>query len=96
MIRRPPRSTLFPYTTLFRSVLRHTRPDLNRTFKVPFSPVFPLIGAGLAIFLMKYLSRETWERFVIWLILGLIVYFVYGMRHSKLRRGIVENPEAKI
>ena len=90
--------TLFAFviTNIGVIVLRHTRPDLKRTFKVPFSPVFPLIGAGLAIFLMKYLSRETWERFVIWLVIGLAVYFLYGMRHSKLRRGEVENPEAQI
>jgi APA family basic amino acid/polyamine antiporter len=90
--------TLFAFviTNIGVVVLRHTRPDLDRSFKVPFSPVFPLIGAGLAIFLMKYLSRATWERFVIWLVLGLIVYFLYGIRHSKLRQGVVENPEAQI
>jgi len=58
--------------------------------------VFLLIGAGLAIFLMKYLERATWIRFGGWLLIGLIVYFAYGMRHSKLRRGVVENPEAQV
>jgi APA family basic amino acid/polyamine antiporter len=57
--------------------------------------VFPLIGAALAIFLMKYLERDTWIRFVGWLLIGLVVYFAYGIRHSKLRQGVVENPEAK-
>jgi basic amino acid/polyamine antiporter, APA family len=90
--------TLFAFviTNIGVIVLRHTRPDLERTFKVPFSPVFPLIGAALAIFLMKYLSGETWIRFAVWLLIGLIVYFLYGIRHSKLRQGIVENPEAKV
>jgi APA family basic amino acid/polyamine antiporter len=45
---------------------------------------------------MKYLERDTWIRFVGWMAIGLIVYFAYGIRHSKLRRGIVENPEAQV
>jgi APA family basic amino acid/polyamine antiporter len=90
--------TLFAFviTNIGVIVLRRTRPDLDRSFKVPFSPVFPLIGAALAIFLMKYLERATWFRFVGWLVLGLIIYFLYGRTHSKLRRGIVENPEAEL
>ena len=77
-------------------VLRRTRPDLQRGFRVPLVPLFPLIGAGLAIFLMKYLERPTWERFIAWLILGLIIYFAYGRRHSRLRQGDVVNPEAQL
>jgi len=90
--------TLFAFviTNIGVIVLRHTRPDLDRSFRVPFSPVFPLIGAALAIFLMKYLERDTWIRFVVWLLIGLVVYFLYGIRHSKLRQGVVENPEAKL
>ena len=90
--------TLFAFviTNIGVIVLRRTRPDLERTFKVPFSPVFPLIGAALAIFLMKYLERDTWIRFVGWMVLGLIVYFLYGIRHSKLRQGVVENPETQV
>ena len=90
--------TLFAFviTNIGVIVLRHTRPDLDRSFKVPFTPVFPLIGAALAIFLMKYLERDTWIRFVVWLLIGLVVYFLYGIRHSKLRQGVVENPEAKL
>jgi APA family basic amino acid/polyamine antiporter len=90
--------TLFAFviTNIGVIVLRHTRPDLDRSFKVPFVPVFPLIGAALAIFLMKYLERDTWIRFVVWLLIGLVVYFLYGIRHSKLRQGVVENPEAKL
>src|SRR3954453_20248841 len=90
--------TLFAFviTNIGVIVLRRTRPDLDRTFKVPFVPWFPLIGAALAIFLMKYLERATWIRFVGWLLLGLIVYFLYGRRHSRLQRGQVLNPEAEI
>jgi APA family basic amino acid/polyamine antiporter len=77
-------------------VLRRTAPDLDRSFRVPFVPIFPLIGAGLALFLMKYLERETWERFAIWLAIGLAIYFLYGRTHSRLRRGEVANPEAEL
>jgi APA family basic amino acid/polyamine antiporter len=90
--------TLFAFiiTNFGVIVLRRTRPDLKRTFKVPFVPWFPLIGAALAFYLMKYLERATWIRFGGWLLIGLILYFAYGMRHSKLRRGVVENPEAEV
>jgi APA family basic amino acid/polyamine antiporter len=68
-------------------VLRHTQPGLERGFRVPFVPVFPLIGAALCIYLMTKLEIETWERFVLWLLAGLVLYVLYGRRHSRLRRG---------
>ena len=90
--------TLFAFviTNIGVIVLRRTRPDLKRGFRVPLVPLFPIIGAGLAIFLMKYLERDTWIRFGVWLLIGLIIYFAYGMRHSRLRRGEVTNPEAAL
>jgi basic amino acid/polyamine antiporter, APA family len=90
--------TLFAFviTNIGVIVLRRTRPDLDRSFKVPFSPLFPLIGAALAIFLMKYLEGTTWLRFGVWLALGLVIYFAYGRSHSRLRRGEVVNPEADL
>jgi basic amino acid/polyamine antiporter, APA family len=71
-------------------VLRRTSPDLDRGFKVPFVPVFPIIGAGLCIFLMTYLDTATWLRFGAWMALGMVVYLVYAYRHSRLRRGEAE------
>jgi APA family basic amino acid/polyamine antiporter len=90
--------TLFAFviTNLGVIVLRRTRPDLERGFRVPLVPVFPLIGAALAVFLMKYLEAATWLRFGGWLLLGLVIYFAYGRSHSLLRRGQVENPEAEL
>ena len=73
-------------------VLRRTRPDLERGFRVPFVPVFPIIGAVLAFYLMKYLERATWIRFGVWLVIGLVIYFAYGIRHSRLRRGRGREP----
>ena len=68
-------------------VLRRTKPDMDRPFRVPFSPVFPLIGAGLCIYLMTDLPLDTWIRFVVWLVAGLLIYALYGYRNSKLRHG---------
>ena len=67
-------------------VLRRTRPDMERGFRVPFVPVFPIIGIGLCIYLMTTLEGATWIRFGAWLILGLVIYAAYGYRHSRLRR----------
>src|SRR3954462_1987514 len=77
-------------------ILRGTRPDLKRGFRVPFVPVFPIVGTILCLYLMRYLDRDTWIRFVVWLIIGFVIYFFYGRRHSRLRQGEVVNPEAEL
>lgn len=68
-------------------VLRRTKPDLKRPFRVPGSPVLPIIGAVLVVVMMTSLGVDTWLRFVVWLVVGLVVYFAYGRRHSRLGRG---------
>ena len=68
-------------------VLRRTRPDLERGFRVPGVPVVPIIGALLCFYLMKQLTIETWLRFIVWLLVGLAIYFLYGRRHSRLQHG---------
>jgi basic amino acid/polyamine antiporter, APA family len=68
-------------------VLRRTQPDLERGFRVPFVPVFPIIGGLLCIYLMSRLELVTWLRFGGWLLLGLVIYFIYGRTHSRLQRG---------
>jgi APA family basic amino acid/polyamine antiporter len=73
-------------------VLRRTKPDLERGFRVPLVPLFPLIGMALCVFLMTYLEGLTWLRFGIWMIAGLVIYFAYGRFHSRLQRG--EEPES--
>jgi APA family basic amino acid/polyamine antiporter len=67
-------------------VLRRTRPDLPRAFKVPLSPWIPILSAALCLWLMLNLTTLTWVRFVIWLAIGFIVYFAYGRRHSLVGR----------
>jgi APA family basic amino acid/polyamine antiporter len=68
-------------------VLRRTAPDMERSFRVPLVPFFPLIGGALCIYLMTKLEGVTWLRFGGWLALGLVIYFVYGRTHSRLQRG---------
>jgi APA family basic amino acid/polyamine antiporter len=68
-------------------VLRRTSPDLERGFRVPLVPWFPLIGTALCIYLMTQLEAVTWLRFGAWLAVGVLIYFVYGRTHSRLQRG---------
>jgi APA family basic amino acid/polyamine antiporter len=79
--------TLFAFVLVNIGViwLRRTKPDMERGYRVPFVPVFPVIGIALCVFLMTKLEAATWLRFLGWLVLGLIVYAVYGYRHSRLR-----------
>ena len=66
-------------------VLRRTQPDLPRPFKVPFSPVLPILSAGASLYLMYGLPLDTWARLIVWMAIGLVIYFGYSIRHSKLR-----------
>jgi APA family basic amino acid/polyamine antiporter len=66
-------------------VLRKTRPDLERPFRTPLVPALPIASALVSLALMLALPAATWERLIIWMALGLIVYFAYGRGHSKLR-----------
>ena len=69
-------------------VLRRTAPERKRPFRVPWVPWFPIVGVILCIALMCSLPVITWRRFFVWLALGLVIYFLYSVRHSNLRRGI--------
>lgn len=82
--------TLFAFILVCLGVntLRKTAPDRPRPFRVPMVPVFPILGVILCFVLMLSLPLETWLRFFIWLIIGLAIYFLYGVRHSKLRGGV--------
>lgn len=65
-------------------VLRKKRPDLPRAFRVPGSPVVPILAAVLCFWLMLNLTTLTWLRFAIWLVVGLVIYFAYSRQHSRL------------
>jgi basic amino acid/polyamine antiporter, APA family len=66
-------------------ILRKTNPNAQRPFRTPFVPVVPLLAVLSCGYLMVQLPWETWVRFVLWLALGLVFYFAYGVRHSVLR-----------
>jgi APA family basic amino acid/polyamine antiporter len=67
-------------------VLRGTEPERPRPFRVPFVWPVAILGAAACCYVMAGLPRSAWERFGIWLILGLLLYFLYGYQHSKLRQ----------
>ena len=67
-------------------VLRYREPDRPRPFRVPFVWGVSLAGAAACLYVMKGLPTHAWERFGIWLVAGILLYFVYGYRTSKLRR----------
>jgi APA family basic amino acid/polyamine antiporter len=66
-------------------VLRHTEPERPRPFRVPFVWPVTLLSAAGCLFIMKGLPHQAWERFGYWLVIGLVLYFVYGFKNSKLR-----------
>ncbi|MFL5538788.1 MAG: amino acid permease [Longimicrobiaceae bacterium] len=68
-------------------VLRYTEPERPRPFRVPFAWPVCLGGAAACLFVMWGLPKQAWERFAAWLVIGLVLYFLYGFRNSTLRHG---------
>ena len=77
----------FILVSLAVPILRKRRPDLKRAFKVPGSPWVPWLSAAFCFYLILNLSLETWIRFLIWMGLGFVIYFLYSRSHSKLATG---------
>lgn len=79
---------LFAFAIVCASVivLRKTQPDLHRPFKTPFMPWVPLLGILACFANMAFLPADTWIRLVVWMALGVVIYFTYGIKHSKLQR----------
>jgi basic amino acid/polyamine antiporter, APA family len=78
--------TLFAFTLVCFGIiiLRVKEPARHRAFKVPLNPITPLLGVAACIFLMTALPTITWIRFVVWLVIGLVIYFMYSKNHSLL------------
>ncbi|MFN5346814.1 MAG: APC family permease, partial [Bacteroidota bacterium] len=64
-------------------VLRYKRPELNRPFKTPLFPVVPILGILSSLALMYFLPGDTWIRLIVWMALGVVIYFLYGKKNSK-------------
>jgi APA family basic amino acid/polyamine antiporter len=78
--------TLFAFVLVAIGVLilRRTRPDLPRAFRTPFVPVLPIVSVLASFYLMLNLPAETWLRFLIWMVIGFVIYFLYSRSHSRL------------
>ncbi|HLP03084.1 MAG TPA: amino acid permease [Opitutaceae bacterium] len=73
-------------------VLRRTHPHAHRPFRVPLSPLLPLLGMGTSALLMFSLPKENWWRLLVWLAIGVAIYVFYGRRHSALRNATTQPP----
>lgn len=80
--------TLFAFMLVNLAVvlLRRRSPGIPRSFRVPFSPVTPLLGVGFCVYMLGSLDTDTWIAFGAWMAAGLVIYGLYGVRHSKLAR----------
>jgi len=67
-------------------VLRRTQPDLPRAFRTPLVPLVPIAAALLCLFVMGFLTIGTWVRFLVWMAIGMVIYFAYSRSHSRLGR----------
>ena len=66
--------------------LRVKRPELKRPFRTPFVPLVPILGALICMIQMYSLPLDTWLRLIIWMAIGMVIYFTYGVRHSEMRK----------
>ena len=76
-------------------VLRRTRPDLPRPFRMPMVPLLPILSAAVSLVLMMGLPWATWERLILWMAIGVAVYFLYGYRRSQLRAENIAGTQAR-
>ena len=67
-------------------VLRRTRPDLPRPFKTPLVPLVPILGVIICFGMMAFLPGDTWIRLLVWMAIGIVIYFLYGRKHSRVGR----------
>ena len=80
--------TLLAFTIVCAGVwvLRVRHPEMKRPFKTPLVPLVPILGIVTALFLMSRLARITWIVMIVWLLIGLVIYFTYSVKHSKVQK----------
>ncbi len=69
-------------------VMRVKMPELPRSFKTPLVPLVPILGIGVCLFMMVFLPMDTWIRLLVWMLIGLDIYLVYGVKNSLLGMGV--------
>ena len=81
--------TLFAFVIVCGAVIvmRKTNPQANRPFRAPLVPLIPILGIATCLLLMFSLPYENWVRLIVWLVVGLLIYFLYGRRHSVMSHG---------
>ncbi|WP_080903722.1 amino acid permease [Parabacteroides sp. Marseille-P3160] len=67
-------------------IMRKTMPEVPRKFKVPFVPLIPILGILVCLLMMSSLPKESWERLIIWMAIGVSIYFLYSRKHSVVRK----------
>jgi len=65
-------------------VLRRTNPEITRTFRTPLVPLVPILAILICGYMMYSLPGDTWIRLIVWLVIGLLIYFLYGKSHSRI------------
>ncbi|MCS6823243.1 MAG: amino acid permease [Cytophagaceae bacterium] len=80
--------TLFAFVLVCGGVLllRKKMPDAPRAFRVPWTPVVPILGICCCLGMMIFLHLDTWVRLIVWMLIGILIYFLYGIRNSKFRQ----------
>ncbi len=77
-------------------VMRVKMPELLRAFKTPLVPIVPILGIGVCLFMMVFLPMDTWIRLLVWMLIGMDIYLVYGAKHSHLGNGTDNRKGMKI
>ena len=77
-------------------VMRKKMPELPRAFKTPLVPLVPILGIVTCLFMMAFLPMDTWIRLLVWMLIGLDIYLVYGAKHSQLGNGTTNRKGMKV
>lgn len=77
-------------------VMRKKMPELPRAFKTPLVPLVPILGIATCLFMMVFLPMDTWIRLLVWMLIGLDIYLVYGAKHSHLGNGTSNRKGMKV